>query len=737
MRNWHKLVALVVAVVVVAVVGGATGAPQQAYANPDIPIVDRKGAAPDSWLCALGLAKAVSSDYAYLPPMENAAIRMTGVLTPQPGYGVAHVRLLANQDGIIGGIGKNDDPTKANLEGCITNLKKKAGGGQIAVVYLATHGNRRDECLGLTDDDNDGGTVNDGCPAIKAKEEGDDQCKAPDNKDNDGDGRVNDGCPAVGAPEGGADPGGDEPAMEHTSFLPGQPGASPASAPDWPVPLSNKGPEEFFLVWAAPADPAAPEAGAQCANGVDDDGDERINDGCPQVGPTIEKDQCLNAAEDDGDGAGAINDGCAPVGPPEAGANCGNAADDDGDGLVNDGCPQVGPTAEINQCRNGAEDDGDGPGAINDGCPAVANRPGLVEISDNDFATMMSKPSGFAAGALVTVIIEQCFAGGHADGAKDLGKQLRDPRAILMASEANQACGPAVTAFRKEGVDDEFLKGTPILNTGAFSNYLIKGLEVVARVATPGCASLTTTRADRGVDPNPSAGNPAIPAGNNDCVTTSAELFYFAAGRTAQLAADDDNDGTPDNKPVTETADVPRNTDFDGPGEKPLEKHVEDPPDFLVGVFSDNDGDGAKDEDGYKQDDPGKVVFPVIDERVSCREPPLECRQYPKLSLLVADACPPTPSPTQTPTPTPTQTPAPTQTPIPSPSPAPGPIEACAEAVGGTADLLTDGSGAPVGEAGGSGSSAAPYAVLAGAAALIAVAAAGGSGWYVRRRRTP
>jgi hypothetical protein len=56
-------------------------------------------------------------------------------------------------------------------------------------------------------------------------------------------------------------------------------------------------------------DVVAPESGAQCDNGLDDDGDTRVDDGCP------------------------------PVGPAESGAQCENAVDDDGDTVVNDGCP--------------------------------------------------------------------------------------------------------------------------------------------------------------------------------------------------------------------------------------------------------------------------------------------------------------------------------------------------------------------------------------------------------------
>ena len=43
---------------------------------------------------------------------------------------------------------------------------------------------------------------------------------------------------------------------------------------------------------------------------------------------------------------GAINDGCPAVADPEVGNACLNKLDDDGDTKINDGCPQVGPSAE-------------------------------------------------------------------------------------------------------------------------------------------------------------------------------------------------------------------------------------------------------------------------------------------------------------------------------------------------------------------------------------------------------
>ncbi len=54
-----------------------------------------------------------------------------------------------------------------------------------------------------------------------------------------------------------------------------------------------------------------------------------------------------------------INDGCAAVGPAESGAQCLNSTDDDGDTKVNDGCPQIGTASETSgaQCDNAIDDD--------------------------------------------------------------------------------------------------------------------------------------------------------------------------------------------------------------------------------------------------------------------------------------------------------------------------------------------------------------------------------------------
>ena len=58
-------------------------------------------------------------------------------------------------------------------------------------------------------------------------------------------------------------------------------------------------------------------AGAEklCDSNVDDDGDGKINDGCPKVGAAAETvSQCLNDTDDDSDGK--VNDGCKTIGDP-------------------------------------------------------------------------------------------------------------------------------------------------------------------------------------------------------------------------------------------------------------------------------------------------------------------------------------------------------------------------------------------------------------------------------------
>jgi Ca2+-binding RTX toxin-like protein len=102
----------------------------------------------------------------------------------------------------------------------------------------------------------------------------------------------------------------------------------------------------------------------ECNTVADEDGDGKVNDGCPGDPPETGS-QCENATDDDGDNR--VNDGCLPRQGPEAGANCDNNTDDDADGVPNDGCPVV--TESGANCDNNTDDDSDG--LINDGCPVV------------------------------------------------------------------------------------------------------------------------------------------------------------------------------------------------------------------------------------------------------------------------------------------------------------------------------------------------------------------------------
>ena len=131
-------------------------------------------------------------------------------------------------------------------------------------------------------------------------------------------------------------------------------------------------------VEAAFAWPAAvgPESAGQCTDldNVDDDGDTRVNDGCPTVGtgPELDgtgaRDHCSEAPgtalDDDGDGT--INDGCPGFGAGGAEVSCANIADDDGDNVVNDGCPG-GATEHQRRCTGflAWPSDLNGDGALN------------------------------------------------------------------------------------------------------------------------------------------------------------------------------------------------------------------------------------------------------------------------------------------------------------------------------------------------------------------------------------
>ncbi len=167
-----------------------------------------------------------------------------------------------------------------------------------------------------------------------------------------------------------------------------------------PVRFGNQRWAQLGLDWGSPPNYQLyimqPETGAQCGNGVDDDADGAVNDGCPANGPAETGIQCQDAVDSDGDTV--INDGCSHISSQETGAQCANAVDDDNDGVANDHCPPVGPDADGDgwadpeteaECLNAVDDDGDG--AVNDGCwevgiwgpmgPAFGETPGVPLIA--------------------------------------------------------------------------------------------------------------------------------------------------------------------------------------------------------------------------------------------------------------------------------------------------------------------------------------------------------------------
>jgi hypothetical protein len=84
--------------------------------------------------------------------------------------------------------------------------------------------------------------------------------------------------------------------------------------------------------------------------------------------------QCNNNTDDNGDGK--VNDGCPTQGPPETGTQCNDAIDSDSDGKINDGCPQSAlqdTTAGTENC-NAKDDDCDGNVDENDGTGKLPGR---------------------------------------------------------------------------------------------------------------------------------------------------------------------------------------------------------------------------------------------------------------------------------------------------------------------------------------------------------------------------
>lgn len=228
-------------------------------------------------------------------------------------------------------------------------------------------------CATAVDDDNDG-TINDGCVANGAAE-----TNCTDNLDNDADTFVNDGCPVKGQCGGNfgctnADrnfevlaplvDGGNASAAKFVdgvcnscNLAAGNPELWGVGSTFTPVSGTLLGAKRYWegkqatdgtVLWpttAAGYDPINRDpsnnvfltatATATCSPNPTS---------CVNIAETT----CSGASDDDTTKAGIsvpdsfVNDGCPTVGGgPEAGAQCNNAVDDDGDSAVNDGCPAV------------------------------------------------------------------------------------------------------------------------------------------------------------------------------------------------------------------------------------------------------------------------------------------------------------------------------------------------------------------------------------------------------------
>ena len=245
--------------------------------------------------------------------------------------------------------------------------------------------------------------VNDACPASGTSESG---AQCFNASDDDADTLVNDGCPIVGATgeAGGqcANALDDDGDPLNGIYVTGThlAGAYLQGGRD----ADNDGIEN-------PLDSCPTIADGRevlCADALDNDGDTKVNDGCPRVG-TAERfpspDECADNLDSDIPIDGFINDGCPAVQVDADGDGLGGAVgcdpndaaaviDQDGDTFTNrqDNCPLVVNANQLdldsNRCANNTNEDVADDGAtprVNDGCPAVgAAETACADAVDSD-----------------------------------------------------------------------------------------------------------------------------------------------------------------------------------------------------------------------------------------------------------------------------------------------------------------------------------------------------------------
>jgi hypothetical protein len=125
------------------------------------------------------------------------------------------------------------------------------------------------------------------------------------------------------------------------------------------------------VVGVPPSPPPDPEV---CGDGIDDNGDGQIDEGCapPVPLPPPPGEVCGDGIDNNGDGQ--IDEGCAPP-PPPPGEVCGDGIDNNGDGQIDEGCTPPPPPGEV--CGDGIDNNGDG--QIDEGCaPSPPPPPGEV-----------------------------------------------------------------------------------------------------------------------------------------------------------------------------------------------------------------------------------------------------------------------------------------------------------------------------------------------------------------------
>jgi hypothetical protein len=97
------------------------------------------------------------------------------------------------------------------------------------------------------------------------------------------------------------------------------------------------------------------------------------------------------------------------VGSIEIGAECDNAVDDDGDWKVNDGCPAVGIPETGTKCNNASDDDVPLDGKINDGCPGRTLYSPSLQVEGNSLqfgqTTTGTEPGSTGSGTLATFTV--------------------------------------------------------------------------------------------------------------------------------------------------------------------------------------------------------------------------------------------------------------------------------------------------------------------------------------------